>query len=155
VVGRKPQDGWCPWLATLGYTDSSVIKTVQRPSSLASCPERVPTNENGDAQDGRARQNVSVAGEEKAVKRKPAHVTPVGSKGPFEVPGAVEPQERSGDETSPAWFRAEQDVERVRNPVDVRCRRLDPSDIRTPDSVERCRGRNPRRGALASAGRCG
>jgi len=41
--------------------------------------------------------------------------TPVGSKGPFEVMGTREPHERSGDETSPAWFRAEQVVERVRN----------------------------------------
>jgi len=139
----------------LGYTDSPVIKTVQHLSSLASCPERVPMNENGIVQDGRARQNVSVTGEEKAVKRKLAHTTPVGSKGPFEVTGAREPHERSGDETSPAWFRAEQVVERVRNPEDERCWRLDPPGIRTPDSVERCRGRNPRRGALASAGRCG
>jgi len=54
----------------LGYTDSPVIKTVQHPSSLASCPERVPANENGVVQDGRARQNVPVTGEEKAVKRK-------------------------------------------------------------------------------------
>jgi hypothetical protein len=31
-VGHKPQEGWCPWFATLGYTEPSAIETLQHPS---------------------------------------------------------------------------------------------------------------------------
>jgi len=39
-----------------------------------------------EAQGGRARQNVSVTGEEKAVKRKRGRVSPAGGKPPCELP---------------------------------------------------------------------
>jgi hypothetical protein len=78
-----------------------------------------------EAHDGRARQHVLVADEEKAVERKPGRVSPAPPKGRASCRGPGEPQERSGDETSPAWFRAEQAVESVRNAEDGRCRRLD------------------------------
>jgi hypothetical protein len=41
------------------------------------------------------------------------------------IGGPREPHERSGHETRPAWFWAKEDVERVRNPEDGRCRRLE------------------------------
>jgi hypothetical protein len=64
----------------------------------------------------------------------------------------VEPHERSEDETSLAGFLAKQTVEGVRNPEDGRCRESGISRvIRAPGIVERCRGRNPRRGALTIA----
>jgi hypothetical protein len=31
-VGHKPQEGWCPWFATLGYTEPSAIETLKHPS---------------------------------------------------------------------------------------------------------------------------
>jgi len=122
----EPQDGWCPWLATLGYTDSSAIETVQRPSFTKSCLERVTAAESGETQDGRARQNVLVVGEEKAMKRELGRVTPVEPKGSTRCRGPRESQERRRDETSLPWFRAEQVVERVRNPEDGRCWRVEP-----------------------------
>lgn len=73
-------------------------------------------------------------------------------KGASELPDSVEPHERSGDETSSAGFLAKQAVEGVRNPEGGWCRgsgilRV----IRAPEIVARCRGRNPRRGALTIA----
>jgi hypothetical protein len=102
-----------------------VIETVQRPTSTASRPERTRMTGSDEAQDGRARQHVLVAGEEKAVERRPGRVSPAPPKGWASCRGPGEPQERSGDETSPAWFRAEKAVESVRNAEDGRCRRLD------------------------------
>jgi len=90
VVGRKPQDGWCPWFATLGYTDSSAIETVQRPPTYRAVPRKGVASERGEAQDGRARENVFVVGEEKAVKRRLGRVAPAGPKGSCEVPRSEE-----------------------------------------------------------------
>jgi len=111
----------------LGYTDSPAIETVQRPPYATSYLERVVATGCDEAQDGRARENVLVVGEEKAVKRKLGRVTPVGPKGFTRCRCPRQSQERRRDEISLPWFRAEQVVERVRNPEDGRCRRVEPS----------------------------
>jgi hypothetical protein len=61
------------------------------------------------------------------------------------------PMSGSGPSES-ARSEREQTVEGVRNPEDGRCRESGISRvIRAPGIVERCRGRNPRRGALTIA----
>jgi len=63
-----------------------VIETVQRPSFHVVVPRKGKALASDETQDGRARENVLVAEEEKAMKRKPGRVAPAGSKGPCEVP---------------------------------------------------------------------
>jgi len=65
-----------------------VIKTVQRPSSSHAVPRKGAAPERNGTQDGRAREHVLVAGEEKAVKRRLGRVAPAGSKGPREAPSS-------------------------------------------------------------------
>jgi hypothetical protein len=84
-----------------------VIETVQRPSFHASCLERVTAAESDETQDGRARQNVLVAGEEKAMKRKLGRVTPVEPQGSTRCRGQRKSQERRRDEISLPGFWAE------------------------------------------------
>jgi len=116
-----------PLARYLGIHRFSCDRDRAAPAAARGVLRKGTTNESREAPDGRARQNVPVTGEEKAVEREPGQVAPVGSKGPFEANfGRGKPHERSGDEISPAWFWAEQVVERVRNPEDERCRRLDP-----------------------------
>jgi hypothetical protein len=75
-VGREPQESWCPWLATLGYTDVSVIETVWHllggfaPFAGSEITEALL----GRSTQRRARQEatdeVVVTGSEKALERK-------------------------------------------------------------------------------------
>jgi len=108
---------------------------------------------------------------EKTVARKPALQAPCRIERSGRAPRTVEPQERCGDVSvscgeaskgvlhtraaseSPAWFRAEQTVERVRNPEDGRCRRSCKSPGQTDARFRRAlKGRqNPMRGAPAFA----
>lgn len=74
----------------MGYTDSPAIETVQRPLTNRVASRKDVTDERSEAQDGRARENVSVVGEENAVKREPGRVAPAGPKGSCEVPRSGE-----------------------------------------------------------------
>lgn len=63
-----------------------------------------------------------------ALERKPGRdIALPRSKGVGEQSGPVEPQERSGDETSPVGLQVEKAVKRVGNPEDGTCRRLESS----------------------------
>jgi len=134
-VGHKRQEGWCPWFATLGNTEPSAIETPKHPSGgfcflqrkrkspkfpLAGDPDEVPGR--------RARQHVLVVGGEKAVETKPGRICPALIERSWRADEVrAQPQGRRRDETSPPWLQAKQDVERVRNPEDGRCRRLEPA----------------------------
>jgi hypothetical protein len=99
-VGHKPQEGWCPWFATLGNTMPSAIETPQHPlGGLASftagwITEFPLAGDPGEVQGRRARQHVLVAGGEKALKREPGRVLPcldrkvsASERGPGSTPG--------------------------------------------------------------------
>jgi len=134
-VGREPQEGWCPWIASLGYTELFAIETLWRPSG-GSVPftgdgiNRVPPwpGAPDEVQERRARQHVLVARREKALKRDPGRVRPARVERFWRAEEVrAQPQERRRDETSPSWLQVKEDVERVRNPEDGRCRRLEPA----------------------------
>jgi len=65
-VGREPQEGRCPRVAPLGYTDSSVIETLWRPMSRGPARDgALHRNAREESTPKRARH-----GEEKALERK-------------------------------------------------------------------------------------
>jgi len=113
-VGREPQESWCPWLATSGYTDVSVIETVQHLlGGFASFAGGEITEALlGRSTQWRARQETVdeavITGAEKALERKPGRSFALHwSKGWCERLDPVEPQERRPDETSWPGLQAE------------------------------------------------
>jgi hypothetical protein len=155
AVGREPQEGWHPRVAPTGNADSPAIETLKRPiRSEVQTGDRLffrpcrSAREESTRTRARRGGGESLEEETRASSPCPCRKARTSDEGPWE------PQERSGDETSPIGFRVKQTVETVRNRQDGTCRRVGfLRDIRAPDSVERCRGRNPRRGALGKRSR--
>jgi len=110
-----------------------------------------------EVQERRARQHVLVAGGEKALEREPGRVRPALIERSWRAEEVrAQPQERRRDETSPSWLQVKQDVERVRNPEDGRCRRLEPAGSYGRLLLSNAVGeQNSRRGALALRCECG
>lgn len=113
VVSRRPQEGWHPRPAIEGNAASPAIETLECRSTVESFERSFRADE---AHGRRARENALVAGEEKALERKPgAH----GPSGIERFRRAAENQENptsAAGRNTPARFRVEQDVEGATKP---------------------------------------
>jgi len=172
AFGRKLQDGWRPWVAPAGNAGPSASKTSECPSYTGRSLLDGRRRESGDeAQGGRAPGTVLIVGGVKTVARRSGLQAPCSIERSGRAPGTEEPQERSrvaqvsrvvrrkaGCARRPvseslAWFRAEQTVERVRNPEDGKWWRIVHPAIsqRCPILSNAEGAQNPRRGGSAFA----